>query len=115
MTLFERVKEISKKHGFSSLQTLSEQAGLSPNVIYGWKTKEPSAKTLQAVADVLGVSVDYLLGNTDKMHGNKKDDMPIDLEETLSKLGPAVSFGGKELTDEQKLKFYEMAKLMFGE
>lgn len=115
MTLFERVKEISKKHGFSSLRVLSEQAGLSPNVIYGWKTKEPSAKTLQAVADVLGVSVDYLLGNTDDMHGNKKDDMPIDLEETLSKLGPAVSFGGKELTDEQKLKFYEMAKLMFGE
>lgn len=115
MTLFERVKEISKKHGFSSLRVLSEQAGLSPNVIYGWKTKEPSAKTLQAVADVLGVSVDYLLGNTDEMHGNKKDDMPIDLEETLSKLGPAVSFGGKELTDEQKLKFYEMAKLMFGE
>lgn len=115
MTLFERVKEISKKHGFSSLRVLSEQAGLSPNVIYGWKTKEPSSKTLQAVADVLGVSVDYLLGNTDDMHGNKKDDMPIDLEETLSKLGPAVSFGGKELTDEQKLKFYEMAKLMFGE
>ncbi|MFR4253138.1 MAG: helix-turn-helix domain-containing protein [Weissella confusa] len=115
MTLFERVKEISKKHGFSSLRVLSEQAGLSPNVIYGWKTKEPSAKTLQAVADVLGVSVDYLLGNTDEMHSNKKDDMPIDLEETLSKLGPAVSFGGKELTDEQKLKFYEMAKLMFGE
>ena len=28
---------------------------------------------------------------------------------------PAVSFGGKELTDDQKLKFYEMAKLMFGE
>ncbi|MBJ7642834.1 helix-turn-helix domain-containing protein [Weissella confusa] len=115
MTLFERVKEISKKHGFSSLRVLSEQAGLSPNVIYGWKTKQPSAKTLQAVADVLGVSVDYLLGNTDEMHSNKKDDMPIDLEETLSKLGPAVSFGGKELTDEQKLKFYEMAKLMFGE
>ena len=115
MTLFERVKEISKKHGFSSLRVLSEQAGLSPNVIYGWKKKEPSAKTLQAVADVLGVSVDYLLGNTDEMHSNKKDDMPIDLEETLSKLGPAVSFGGKELTDEQKLKFYEMAKLMFGE
>ena len=115
MTLFERVKEISKKHGFSSLRVLSEQAGLSPNVIYGWKTKEPSTKTLQAVADVLGVSVDYLLGNTDEMHSSKKDDMPIDLEETLSKLGPAVSFGGKELTDEQKLKFYEMAKLMFGE
>ena len=115
MTLFERVKEISKKHGFSSLRVLSEQAGLSPNVIYGWKTKEPSAKTLQAVADVLGVSVDYLLGNTDKMHSNKKDDMPVDLEEVLDKLGPTLRFEGKELTDEQKIKLYEMAKLMLGE
>ncbi|WP_270324181.1 helix-turn-helix domain-containing protein [Weissella confusa] len=115
MTLFERVKEISKKHGFSSLRVLSEQAGLSPNVIYGWKTKEPSAKTLQAVADVLGVSVDYLLGNTDEMHSNKKDDMPVDLEEVLDKLGPTLRFEGKELTDEQKIKLYEMAKLMLGE
>ena len=79
MTLFERVKEISKKHGFSSLRVLSEQAGLSPNVVYGWKTKEPSAKSLQAVADVLGVSVDYLLGNTDDMHANKKDKSTVDL------------------------------------
>ena len=79
MTLFERVKEISKKHGFSSLRVLSEQAGLSPNVVYGWKTKEPSAKSLQAVADVLGVSVDYLLGNTDDMHTNKKDESTVDL------------------------------------
>ncbi|MBF7058268.1 helix-turn-helix transcriptional regulator [Weissella confusa] len=115
MTLFERVKEISKKHGFSSLRVLSEQAGLSPNVIYGWKTKQPSAKTLQAVADVLGVSVDYLLGNTDEMHSNKKDDMPVDLEEVLDKLGPTLRFEGKELTDEQKIKLYEMAKLMLGE
>ena len=79
MTLFERVKEISKKHGFSSLRVLSEQAGLSPNVVYGWKTKEPSANRIKAVADVLGVSVDYLLGNTDDMHANKKDESTVDL------------------------------------
>ena len=111
MTLFERVKEISKKHGFSSLRVLSEQAGLSPNVIYGWKTKEPSAKTLQAVADVLGVSVDYLLGNTDEMHSNKNDAMPSDLEEVLRQVNP-VMFGGAELTDEQKILLYNMAKEM---
>ncbi|MBD5832702.1 helix-turn-helix domain-containing protein [Weissella confusa] len=114
MTLFERVKELSKKRGYSLAET-SQKAGLGQRALYQWKDNQPSADRLKAVADVLGVSVDYLLGNTDQMYGNKKDDMPIDLEETLSKLGPAVSFGGKELTDEQKLKFYEMAKLMFGE
>ncbi|TGE80033.1 helix-turn-helix domain-containing protein [Weissella confusa] len=114
MTVYERIKEISKARGMS-LQSVAKAAGLSQNMIYQYKTVNPKTETLRTLADVLGVSVDYLLGNTDEMHSNKKDDMPIDLEETLSKLGPAVSFGGKELTDEQKLKFYEMAKLMFGE
>ncbi|MDA5456707.1 hypothetical protein B817_147 [Weissella confusa] len=41
--------------------------------------------------------------------------MPVDLEEVLDKLGPTLRFEGKELTDEQKIKLYEMAKLMFGE
>ena len=101
MTLFERVKEISKKHGFSSLRVLSEQAGLSPNVVYGWKTKEPSAKSLQAVADVLGVSVDYLLGNTDDMHNIKKDDEPIDLY-TVSddERDKMISANGQPISDE---------------
>lgn len=114
MTVFERIKEISKKRGIN-LKTTAIEAGLSENAIYKWKIQTPATDKLKAVAAVLDVSVDYLLGNTDDMHSNKQDDMPIDLEETLSKLGPAVSFGGKELTDEQKLKFYEIAKLMFGD
>ena len=114
MTVIERIKEISKKRGWN-LQKTAIEAGIGINTIYKWKNQTPKIDAISKVADVLGVSVDYLLGNTDEMHSNKKDDMPIDLEETLSKLGPAVSFGGKELTDEQKLKFYEMAKLMFGE
>ncbi|MCT0485643.1 helix-turn-helix domain-containing protein [Weissella paramesenteroides] len=99
MTLFERVKIISKKHGFSSLQTLSERAGLSPNVVYGWKTKEPSAKSLQAVADVLGVSVDYLLGNTDDMHANKKADTSSDDLKEYFDEHPVLKFDGKEIPD----------------
>ena len=114
MTLFERTKDTAKLRGIS-LQQTAEMAGLSKNALYNWKTKEPSAVSLKAVADVLGVSVDYLLGNTDEMHSNKKDDMPVDLEEVLAKLGPTLRFEGKELTDEQKIKLYEMAKLLFGE
>ena len=113
MTLFERVKEISKKHGFSSLRVLSEQAGLSPNVVYGWKTKEPSAKSLQAVADVLGVSVDYLLGNTDDMHANKNAtaNEPVDLDNLLSEKGMAM-FDGQPLSDEYKKALLAMLNTM---
>ena len=114
MTTFERIKEISKQRGLNLKKTATE-AGLSENAIYKWKIQTPQSNALRAVADVLGVSLDYLLGNTDEMHSNKKDDMPVDLEEVLDKLGPTLRFEGKELTDEQKIKLYEMAKLMLGE
>lgn len=45
---------------------------------------------------------------------NEKN-LPVDLEKVLDKLGPTLRFEGKELTDDQKIKLYEMAKLMFGE
>lgn len=101
MTLFERVKEISKTKGFSSLQTLSEEAGLSPNVVYGWKSKKPSASSLQKVADVLGVSVDYLLGNTDEMHPKQADASAenADLKKYFDENIP-LQFDGREIPQE---------------
>lgn len=114
MTVIERIKEISKKRGWN-LQKTAIEAGIGINTIYKWKSQTPKIDAISKVADVLGVSVDYLLGNTDEMHSNKKDDMPVDLEEVLDKLGPTLRFEGKELTDEQKIKLYEMAKLMLGE
>jgi transcriptional regulator with XRE-family HTH domain len=121
MTLFERVKETAKLKGFA-LSEVSRRAEIGEKSIYTWKPSksfpegiEPKRETLEKVADVLGVSVDYLLGNSDDMHGSSAADMPLDLEAVLAKLGPSVQFQGRELTDEQKLKLYEMAKVMFGE
>lgn len=73
MNTFERIKEISKERGLNLKKTAIE-AGLSENAIYKWKTQTPQSNALQAVADVLGVSVDYLLGNTDDMHAAKNED-----------------------------------------
>ncbi|MDT6953534.1 helix-turn-helix domain-containing protein [Companilactobacillus alimentarius] len=64
MTVFERTKNMAKKRGIS-LQETAAKAGLGLNSIYGWKKKEPSIGRLAKVADVLHVSVDYLLGKTD--------------------------------------------------
>ena len=115
MTFYERVYETAKLRGLS-IKKLADKIGVSDATIYTWKrTGAPTGKNLTAVSEALGVSIDYLLGNTDDMHQSSNNEMPVDLDEVLSMLGPAVSFGGKELTDEQKLKFYEMAKLMFGE
>lgn len=64
MTMFDKIKEISKKRGMS-LNQLNEKAGFKQNVIYSWKNKQPSIERVNRVAEVLHVSVDYLLGKTD--------------------------------------------------
>ena len=99
MTTFERIKEISKQRGLNLKKTATE-AGLSENAIYKWKTQTPQSNALRAVADVLGVSVDYLLGNTDEMHSNKKDDKKVaDLKEIMKEF-EVVQFDGKTIPEE---------------
>ncbi|HCN26597.1 XRE family transcriptional regulator [Weissella confusa] len=113
MTVFERIKELAKKRGYS-LTRLNNEAGLGTNSIYHWRTKSPSTASLKKVADVLGVSVDYLLGNTDEMHSNKRDDnVPIDLDKALSEEGMAM-FDGQPLSDEYKKALLAMLKTMKG-
>ncbi|MFL2019339.1 helix-turn-helix domain-containing protein [Weissella hellenica] len=98
MSLFENTKNTAKLRGLS-LQRTAELSGLSKNAIYNWKTIEPSPVSLKAVADVLNVSVDYLLGNTDDMHASKKvatygDDLKEYFDEH-----PILKFDGKEIPD----------------
>lgn len=72
MTTFERIKKIAKKRKMSLLE-LNEKAKLGKNVIYGWKTKDPNTESLKKVANVLGVSVDYLLGKENSSHKREVD------------------------------------------
>ena len=97
MTVFERIKETAKLRG-TNLKNLAKQVGLSENAIYSWKNKTPRTDNVQAVADVLGVSVDYLLGNTDEMHSNKKNDKTVDLEKDTT----ILALDGMELSDDYK-------------
>ena len=97
MTLFENIQQTAKLRGLS-LRSVNEKAHLGPNAIYKWKTQTPSTDKLKAVADVLGVSVDYLLGNTDEMHSNKKDDKTVDLEQDTT----ILALDGIELSDDYK-------------
>lgn len=103
MTVFERIKELAKKRGYS-LTRLNNEAGLGTNSIYHWRTKSPSTASLKKVADVLGVSVDYLLGNTDEMHlaPNAGKQEPINLAETVddSERDNVISANGQPISDE---------------
>ncbi|MGL4266151.1 MAG: helix-turn-helix domain-containing protein [Weissella cibaria] len=98
MTFYERVYETAKLRGLS-IKKLADKIGVSDATIYTWKrTGAPTGKNLTAVSDVLGVSVDYLLGNTDEMHSNKKDDKTVDLEQDTT----ILALDGIELSDDYK-------------
>jgi len=78
MTTFDRIKKISKEHGWS-LQKLAEKAGLGINSIYRWKNMTPTTESLAKVAEVLGVSVDYLLGNTNNPNSDKLTEREVEI------------------------------------
>lgn len=102
MTLFDRTKETAKERGLT-LTALAEKAELSDKAIYRWKTYTPRYSNIQKVADVLNVSVDYLLGNTDEKRPTKKNDSntAIDLREVSDdERYNMVSAGGRPITDE---------------
>ncbi|ASC08401.1 helix-turn-helix domain-containing protein [Pediococcus pentosaceus] len=97
MTIFERTKEISKKKGYS-LQKVAKDAGLGINSIYKWKTQNPQIDKVESVANVLGVTVDYLLGKTEKEEpmNNTRD---MEVEEALNSVR---MYQGKPISDAQR-------------
>lgn len=102
MTTFERINNLSKKRGLS-LRTLAKKAGLGETTIYGWKKKSPDASNLNAVADILGVTSDYLLGKNETPSWATKSDT-IDLKKYLENSEGTFMYGGENLTEEEKEK-----------
>lgn len=61
-----KLKSLREEAGYSQAR-LAAKLGVSQSTVGGWEsgTREPSFKTLMGIADLFGVSVDYLLGRTD--------------------------------------------------
>lgn len=103
MTLFERTKEISTRRGYS-IAELERKAGLSENYLYTWKrTDNPRKDSLKKVADVLNVTVDYLLGKNDTPEWANDKDIH-DLKDFLENNADSMTYGGEDLTEEEKEK-----------
>ena len=65
MAIVQRIKETAKERGIL-LKDLASQLGMSSSTFYRWDDNLPSVDRVVAVAQCLGVSVDYLVGLTDK-------------------------------------------------
>ncbi|MGP4038366.1 helix-turn-helix domain-containing protein [Gracilibacillus sp. D59] len=82
MTTFDRVKKLCEEQKISIVE-LEEKVGFGRNSMYSWKKNKPSAEKLERVADYFDVSVDYLLGRTDKKRYydlTEKDEQDIQKE-----------------------------------
>ncbi|WP_072153186.1 helix-turn-helix domain-containing protein [Weissella viridescens] len=101
MTFFERTRDLAKQRGMN-LKQVAQKAGLSENALYRYNQGiNPKYPTVKAIADVLGVSVDYLLGNTDEMHPKQEDASAenADLKKYFDENIP-LQFDGREIPQE---------------
>ena len=64
MFKMERLEEILKEKKMSR-RKLEREAGLGVGTVAKWKIFDPTVQSIQKVADVLGVSVAYLTGESD--------------------------------------------------
>lgn len=97
--VYERIKEQADKQKLS-LRQLSIKSGFkSPSAISRYKQGvTPTDTAVKSIAGALGISVDYLLGNTDEVHvKNKPTD--VDLEDAID---GAVAYGGNPMSDNDR-------------
>jgi transcriptional regulator with XRE-family HTH domain len=106
MTAFDRVKKLCDEQKISIVE-LEERLQFGRNSLYGWKKKTPNGANLVKVAEYFDVSVDYLLGRTDKKRYydlTQKDERDIQKElekmiEGLSANSGYAAFDGETLDD----------------
>lgn len=94
MKFSERLKELRKKANFTQVE-VAEKLGISQPAYASWErgVKKPTQENLVKIAQVLNVSVDYLVGNSEE----KSDE--LDNIELLFRMN------SKGLTDEEKKVF----------
>ncbi|WP_018934497.1 helix-turn-helix domain-containing protein [Gracilibacillus lacisalsi] len=98
MTTLERIKKLCKEHSIS-VKILEERLDFPNNTIYQWKSRTPGLDKIQKVADYFNVSVDYLLGRTNKKR--------LDEPETL-----AAHHEGEDWTEEELEEIEEFKRFV---
>ena len=65
-----RLKQLRKENGYSQ-KKLADILGITQQAIYKYENLavEPDIQTLIMIADIFGVSVDYLIGHSDAQRG----------------------------------------------
>lgn len=94
MTFYERYQQLCHEIG-ASPTGVAVAVGISRASVSDWKNKGavPSAASLKKLADYLGVSTDYLLGNTDIKNPPE--------QQTPEEIAKVALFGGENDVPEE--------------
>lgn len=88
--IFERIKELCSEREITVTQ-LTRDLGLGKGTIEKWRLRVPSVEKVSAVANYLGVSIDYLMGITNIKKPADcllKDDMIISFQRAQERMSP---------------------------
>ena len=114
MTFYENVYKTAQQRGLS-IKKLAEIIGVSDATIYTWKrTGAPTGKNMTAVADALGVSVGYLMGESNSTSESENAHKNIiDLNEVANNdsWDEYLSADGHPLSDKDK----QVLRALFGD
>lgn len=104
-TLGEKLKELRIEQGlthFELAQKLGFKSGSTVGM-YEAEQRKPSAETLNKLANIFGVSVDYLLGQNNNLD---------DLEQTFPKGVRMLRRANNQMTEKQKEKLVKYIEFL---
>ena len=85
MGLYEQIRDIAKSKGYS-VNKLEKELGFARSSINKFNKNKPSVEKLQQSADLLEVSLDYLLSNTDETIKEKAPTLTARDERDIEKI-----------------------------
>ncbi|MGQ7545042.1 helix-turn-helix domain-containing protein [Streptococcus suis] len=109
MEFSERLKELRKKANFTQVE-VAAKLGISQPAYASWErgAKKPTQENLVKIAQVLNVSVDYLLGNSEE----KSDE--LDNIELLFRMNSnGLTDDEKKVFKKELIEFMEYRKKVF--
>lgn len=111
MEFSERLRELRKKENFTQVE-VAEKLGISQPAYASWErgVKKPTQGNLVKIAQVLNVSIDYLVGNSDEENTNKE---LVDIEILFRKNLEGLTDAEKTVFRQELVAFMEERKKLF--
>lgn len=107
MTLGQTISSLRELRGLSQAQ-LAKKLNIGTSTLGMWETdkRKPNPDALVSIANYFNVSTDYLLGNTASERGSAPEwateQDKKDLRKFLEDNANSMTYGGEELTNEER-------------